>query len=550
MPTLLQQVRSRAREAALLGKRLLAPKVGHRENIREGYYLVGRDSAMRFSTHIMVEQSSIVSYDVVPPTSATQCLDTVSNASASRELEEECDDIDPYYFSACSDDEEPCPDSTIPVAEAADPEDDEQMPGGWPAVYVTVTAADSDYEVDIVPEVRWCPTAQLLDAMESVSENMGGILTPCTDADGFLCVPRVGPSPSVLVVLEEFANSPSARWAHDGAADLCSFSRSPSSANLLVPPECCPVTSPEFASNFVRTGHLTAAASHSALALGTSYYPLNSILEQYVGDDEDCAEMLCSAAPSELLLPQQPITPCDTALNFFDSYFNLSRNNSEEDGDIASDSDATCVSSERDRDTSAHEVVPTFESKPSSHEPFDELWRLALEAEAFVKRVVDGICSEYEPQPDPDHPPEPVSGDQAFTEETFWTPATSRLFDAADPHREGLVQDAHAAFWANWARPSDADLASIFERRDDSAPSGLLIFMEEGGCMRPLPGNDSSYIPQALATRAREARERSMRRKLEREERDRIRQAARKRLKQHARTQFLDRWHFALDLPY
>ncbi|KAI0670894.1 hypothetical protein C8Q78DRAFT_1078852 [Trametes maxima] len=526
MPTLLQQVKTRARAAARLGKRLFTPRAGNSEDIRGGYYYVGHDSVERFFAHIMVEQSSIVSYDAVPYGPATQHLGE-AGVQAAQEFEEE-DDIDLYYFSACSEEYKPDSAPTVPAAEVVDPEDDEQMPGGWPAVYVTVTAADSDREVNTLDVKRYL-TAQFLAATESVSENVGAISASCIDADGFLCVPRVGPSPSVVVVLEEFANSPPAGWANDSSVDLWSFSRSPSSVNLLVPPEHRPATSPEFAlaSNFAKAGHLTAAAS------GASYYPLNSILEQYIGDEEGDAETLCPAAPPESV-PPQPITPCDTALNFFDSYFNLSHDDSEEDSDSTSGSDATCVSSERDGDTSPHEVVPTSEFKSSLHEPFDELWQLA-QAEAF-----------YEPLPEPDREPETHCGDQTFTKETFWTPATSRLPNAVDPHREGLVQDAHATFWTNRARPSDADLASIFEHRDE-APSGLFIFVEEDGRVDPLPGNDSGYIPHSLAVREQEARERSMRRKLQREERERIQRVARRRLKEVARAQFLDRWELALD---
>ncbi|KAI0638430.1 hypothetical protein C8Q77DRAFT_432098 [Trametes polyzona] len=84
--------------------------------------------------------------------------------------------------------------------------------------------------------------------------------------------------------------------------------------------------------------------------------------------------------------------------------------------------------------------------------------------------------------------------------------STFSLTDAG-PDPEGVAQAAREAFWEPWTRPSDADLAWILERREDTSIA-LTSFVEEASTpARPLPGDSQSGSAQPPVDRPLAARE-------------------------------------------
>ncbi|KAI0326883.1 hypothetical protein GY45DRAFT_53316 [Cubamyces sp. BRFM 1775] len=174
--------------------------------------------------------------------------------------------------------------------------------------------------------------------------------------------PALTLSSSVLAILQEFACGPSLTpWRDDIEASLWPLSRSPSLACL--DPEQLPGQpqpgSPEFASNFAQAPFpelvcrppllsippRVPSCSHSEAIL--EHNPRDHLEAQ---DEAFNAPLLQSDAHMQSLGFFQCVTPFITALDFFDTPYGLAPESQAEE-ECPSDSDVTCVSSERDEDT-------------------------------------------------------------------------------------------------------------------------------------------------------------------------------------------------------
>ncbi|KAI0632512.1 hypothetical protein C8Q77DRAFT_929843 [Trametes polyzona] len=416
-------------------------------------------------------------------------------------------------------------------------DDDEQMPGGWPAPLegsispfpsvrsylrpqsiildgfrITVTTAEDSGDAGALGLAESDSITSFYTAMESVYDNMH-LLSASATRD-FLHVPPPLASPSVLDILEEFAchapTLPSAPFPENSEVNLWPLSRSPSTNGLLTPPDALPdqlVPSPEFASNFSRAQfpELFYRSSLMPQSARPSYYPwFDSFVEKYTAEDED---PLCTVTSEPQHAPQEP----------FEELWQYARSRASTERDVHP-SPTLCSHSEASVD--------------------DGSTRAAINAFASVCEEIDDLLALYAPSesmgvlaPPTIHPggdfvsgPVPVSVSDE-DEEYYRAPATINL-SAVGPGPEGVAQAARETFWQQWTRPSDEDLALIFKRRSD-VPSGLCIFIEEDKRIYPLPCSEELASTFELLSRP----------------------GMRERLKQQARDSFLAHWKASLEEP-
>ncbi|KAI0647700.1 hypothetical protein C8Q79DRAFT_1008112 [Trametes meyenii] len=136
------------------------------------------------------------------------------------------------------------------------------------------------------------------------------------------------------------------------------------------------------------------------------------------------------------------------------------------------------------------------DSQKCQKDPFEDVWHFAR-AEAFIELALTKIRSRYEPQYDLS----PNANEPDFDDEALRTPSTINL-SSPGPYPEPLMRIARESFWTHWTRPSDADLASIFECSDDT-PAGLLIFSAEGFIPASAPGNELGTASKTVEVRVR-----------------------------------------------
>ncbi|KAJ8462246.1 hypothetical protein ONZ51_g11024 [Trametes cubensis] len=171
--------------------------------------------------------------------------------------------------------------------------------------------------------------------------------------------PTLTLSPSALAILQEYACAPPLpSWCDDINTNLWPLSSPPSFVSLGRdhPSEQPQPRSPEFASNFVQAPCSELVCRPPLLSIPTRT-SLGTSLEHNV--PEASSDVQDEALKAPLLQPHacmqslgflQCVTPFITAVDFFDSPYDLAPDSQSEE-ECPSDSDQTCVSSERGEDT-------------------------------------------------------------------------------------------------------------------------------------------------------------------------------------------------------
>ncbi|KAH9890073.1 hypothetical protein C8Q73DRAFT_149816 [Cubamyces lactineus] len=377
--------------------------------------------------------------------------------------------------------------------ETAVTEDDSRMPGGWIPVpeghapesgaytlsYRRLGSVVVGWSRRLVKTLADVGHAIILEDSAPTEPFPAMVGADPSDTSEVLASGTEEPSPaltlssSVVAVLEEFACAPPPPSWRDGIeASLLPLSSPPSVECLACeqPSEQPQPGSPEFASNFAQASFPGFMCGPPLLSMPTRA-SLDAIVEHHLGAESEVpSDAQDEALTAPLLQPNacmqslgfiQCATPFVTALDFFDNP-NVLAPESQYEEECPSDSDMTCVSSERDKDI-VHKVIdePGVQQSPATHRcdvqesvirdvhqphaahplriTFEDVWESARSqlyteeaiaeratqraaqrqsqiAQAFVDKVIADIRRERvpEPEPEPQHVSEQLDPMQEY----------------------------------------------------------------------------------------------------------------------------------------